>query len=167
MPSVRQHRVFYVPLPDGKRAHRIAAAAYTYAVVTRVDVLWTVEAMSTSRKQAEKHASRWRMQMMTSLHRTKAYEARVVPVTCEDLPPGCCVRATLPGGNVLKSRYWPILGERRPRWVVVASAKQGWKACAWPADDLEASMALTRARQDYPGVAPQLIPVNGVEQQGL
>ncbi len=163
MPYVHPHRVFFATFPNGKRAHRIAAAEYTHAVITRIDVLWTVESMSTSRFQALRRAQRWRSRMLTGRRDPKDYEVQVVPVTCDDLPEGCAARAKLPNGRTVKSRYWPTLGERRPRWVVAASDGTGWKAVAWPTDDLEASMALTRARQDYPGVAPLLVEVSKQE----
>jgi hypothetical protein len=99
MSSARTHRVFYATLPDGKRVHRVAAAEYTHAVATRIDVLWTLQTLSTSLKQAQRRAQQWRNQMLTRLRCTKDCEARVVPLTCDDLPAGGAVRVTLPSGT--------------------------------------------------------------------
>jgi hypothetical protein len=160
MSSTRVRRVFFVTLPNGKREHRISATLLTFAIVTRVDVLWHIEAVSTAHTPALKRAQGWLRKMRTSMRNPKDYEARVLPMTCEELPPGRTVRATCPAGRPLKTYYWPTLGEKRPRWAVLAAAKEGWKAVDWPTDDLEASMALTKARQNYPGIAPRLVPVD-------
>lgn len=151
MPTRDPPLVFFVALPDGRRCHQVARGTYTHAVVVRIGAAWSVDSLQRSRLGAERRARTWQAQASTGPD-LRRYEARVVPATCDVLPPGHVVRAALPDGRTVRQRYWPDLGDPKPKYAVAVLVRgTGWRVAEWPRDEREADIALARARQDYPG----------------
>lgn len=151
--------LFTVDLPDGRQKPVISRAIYTHALIARNGPAWSVLLWSRDWKQAERRRLAWTQLQLRSGLKPEQYDARVVAVRCNDLPPQRDASALLPDGRLARTCWYPDIGESRPRWLVAAVGKDGWQATAWVAHEADLGFALDRARKSWPKAEPQVVDV--------